>query len=282
MTESSKEKSPVRVNVHSFFILPFFITAASVLVFYWIWLLLTHEPKTVEDYLQDVKIGSASKRWQSAFELSRLLSNPERIPDTDRFAQQMLSAFDYARHDRDPRVKQYLIRAMGQTGMALFSETVAGCLDDESEEVVADAVYALGIIRSEQNLDRVRGMVHHGSPLVRNRAAIALGNMGFPQGIESLQSLLDDPEPNVVWNSAVALAKLGDPSGKRVLLNLLDINYLSQFNEVDNFERTEAMLVAIDAAAQLNDSSLNAAIRELSKSDVDMRIRNAAINALKL
>ncbi|MFQ6616162.1 MAG: HEAT repeat domain-containing protein [Fidelibacterota bacterium] len=282
MTESTKKESPIRVNIHSFFILPFVITAVSVLIFYWIWLILTHEPKTVEDYLQDVKIGSASKRWQSAFELSKILSDPDRIPDSDRFVAQMLSAFDYAEDDRDPRVKQYLIRAMGQTRMATFSETVSGCLRDDSEEVVADAVFALGIIGSETDLDRVIAMTDHRSPLVRNRAAIALGNMGFPQGIPPLQSLLKDPEPNVVWNSAVALARLGDHSGKRVLLNLLDMNYFDQFREVDSYERTEAVVVAIDAASQLNDSSLDAAIRNLAGADVNMRIRNAALNASKL
>lgn len=282
VTESTEKKSALRVNVHSFFVLPFVITAVSVLVFYWIWLLLTHEPTTVQDYLQDVKIGSASKRWQSAFELSKILADPGRIPETDKFVEQMLSAFDYARGDRDPRVKQYLVRAMGHTRMTAFSETVASCLEDGSEGVVADAVYALGIIGGDENLEPVTAMVTHESPLVRNRAAIAMGNMGFSKSIQPLRSLLTDPEPNVMWNSAVALARLGDLSGKRILLNLLDMDYFDQFKEVDNYERTEAMLVAIDAASQLNDSSLDAAIRKLAENDKDMRIRNAAIHALRL
>ncbi|MFQ6674313.1 MAG: HEAT repeat domain-containing protein, partial [Fidelibacterota bacterium] len=120
------------------------------------------------------------------------------------------------------------------------------------------------------------------SPLVRNRAAIAMGNLGNSGAVDILRAMLDDPEPNVRWNAAVALARLGDSSGRRILLNLLDRKYLDQFEQVDGYERTQAMLVAIDAASFLNDSSLYAAIKKLSEEDVDMKIRTAAMKALEL
>ena len=73
--EAEQKNSTVRVIVHSFFVVPFLIAAFGVLIFF-MWRLLTYEPKGAEEYLADVKIGSATKRWQSAFELSRLLANP--------------------------------------------------------------------------------------------------------------------------------------------------------------------------------------------------------------
>lgn len=281
MTGKSIKKSAVRVVVHSFFVVPFLIAAFAFLVFF-MWRLLTHEPKGAHDYLTDVKTGSASKRWQSAYELSRLLADPKQVPRNDRFVAQMVSAFEYSQRDPDPRIRQYLARAMGQSGIDSFSPVIRNALDNGSEAVVADAVYALGLIGGDDNLGPLKTMTSHTSPLVRNRAAIALGNLGDPGAIVALKSMLADPEPNVHWNAAVALAKLGDGSGRQILLNLLDRTYLGRFKEVDGYEQTEAMLVAIQAAALLNDSLLSAAIKKLSTQDPDVRIRDAAMRALQI
>ena len=72
MENAGSEKSTIRVIVHSFFVVPFLIAAFGVLIFF-IWSLLTYESKSIEEYIVDVKIGGATKRWQSAYELSRLL-----------------------------------------------------------------------------------------------------------------------------------------------------------------------------------------------------------------
>ncbi|MEE9165856.1 MAG: HEAT repeat domain-containing protein [Candidatus Neomarinimicrobiota bacterium] len=280
MTETSEKKSALRVVVHSFFVVPFLIAAFAVLVFF-MWRLLTNEPRSVEDYLADVKVGSATKRWQSAYDLSRILADPARIPDDGRFVSQMLSAFDYSLRDPDWRVRQYLIRAMGQSGLEAFSPAIRGLLNDENETIVADAVYSLGLIGSDDNLEPLKSLADHNSSLVRNRVAIALGNLGSGEAVGTLCIMLRDMEPNVYWNAAVSLAKLGDGSGREVLLNLLDRTYLAKFEGLDGYEHREAMLVAIRAAELLDDSLLNAAIRRLSEDDQDMRVRNAAIQALR-
>ena len=44
---------------------------------------MTSEPNSARDYLEDVKIGGTTKRWQGAFELSKLLSNPKMVPKDD-------------------------------------------------------------------------------------------------------------------------------------------------------------------------------------------------------
>lgn len=280
MNNNQEKKSAVRVIVHSFFVVPFLIAAFAVLVFF-MWRLLTHEPKGVEEYLTDVRTGSATKRWQSAFELSKILADTSRIPHNDRFVSQMLSAFEYSLRDPDLRVKQYLIRAMGQSRMNAFSQTVTGSLGDEDEAIVADAAYSLGLIGGQGNLEPLAGVANHRSSLVRNRVAIALGNLGNRKAIETLRPMLKDSEPNVHWNAAVSLAKLGDSSGQGILLNLLDRDYLAGFEGVDGYEQTQAILVAIEAAALLNDSLLDSAIRRLSEDDPNMRVRNAAMRALQ-
>ena len=281
MTEATESKSSVRVIVHSFFVIPFLVAAFSVLVFF-IWSLLTYEPRGAEDYITDIKIGGATKRWQSAFELSKILASPGWAPQGDRFSAEMLSAYEYALRDPDTRVRQYLIRAMGNSGLPEFSEIIQSALLEPDAAVVSDAVYALGLIGGDQNLAPTIEMVQHQSSLVRNRSAIALGNLGLQDCIFPLQKLLHDVEPNVRWNAAVSLAKLGSDRGRDVLLSLLQRGYLDQFDDVDPYEQTEAMLTAINAATILEDPSLNAAILKLSQEDMNMKVRDAAIKALNL
>ena len=68
------------------FVIPFLIAVFCVLLFTAIHL-LTREQRGAEDYLADIKTGGLTKRWQGAFELSKILANPELVPDEDRFFQ---------------------------------------------------------------------------------------------------------------------------------------------------------------------------------------------------
>ena len=129
MAEEVKEKSSIRVIVHSFFVVPFLIAAFGVMLFF-IWSLLTYEPKSAEEFLSDVKVGGATKRWQSAFELSKLLSDPNAEAVSDRFVAEMASAYQYALNDPNPRVRQYLIRAMGHTGHPSFVQIIQEALNE--------------------------------------------------------------------------------------------------------------------------------------------------------
>ncbi|MEE2876377.1 MAG: HEAT repeat domain-containing protein [Candidatus Neomarinimicrobiota bacterium] len=279
MAVEANEKSSVRVIIHSFFVVPFLIAALGVLLFF-IWSLLTYEPKVAEEFLADVKIGGATKRWQSAYELSKLLADPDSGPVSERFVAEMASAYEYALNDPNPRVRQYLLRAMGQTGHPSFVEVISNALKETDENVVADAVYALSFYDDAGNSRLIDEKVSHASPLVRNRTAIALGAMRSAQGENNLRSLLSDPEPNVRWNAAVSLAKHGDASGRNELLNLLDRSYLSRFEDVDRYEKEQAMMVAVKAAALLNDDEVNEALRRLSEKDENLKLRDMARKAL--
>ncbi|MCH7733241.1 MAG: HEAT repeat domain-containing protein [Candidatus Marinimicrobia bacterium] len=279
MTQTDKNKSGLRVIVHSFFVVPFLIAAFVVLVFF-MWKLLTWEPRNAEDYLSDVKTGGATKRWQAAFELSKLLVNKEEIPESDRFVTEMLTTFKYAQYDPDERVKQYLIRAMGQTRNPAFSEVLINSLADANEGIVADVTYALGLIGGKDVEYILIEMAGHSSALVRNRATMGLGNMEGKNVSRILHILLHDSEANVKWSAAIALAKRGDDAGRDILLDLLNRSYLDKFVEVDSYEQSQAILVAINAASILNDPVLNEAIKKLGKDDKNMKIRNAAIKSL--
>ena len=53
---SKEKKSVVQVIIHSFFVVPFIIAIFGVLIFLMV-RVLTLEPRTAHDYLEDVKIG---------------------------------------------------------------------------------------------------------------------------------------------------------------------------------------------------------------------------------
>ena len=259
---------------------PLIIVSFSLLVFYLI-RFLTQEDHTVYDYLNDIKSGSISKRWQSAFELSKMLSKANLVPDDQRFISEMISAYQNSGQD-DDRIKQYLALAMGKTGKKDFIAPLHKDLQSESEDNLKVIIHALGLLKDSQVVPELTRIAQHPDAKIRLESVIALGNIGDASSIATLKPMLNDDEPNVRWDAAIALAKMGDGSGKSIILKLLDRKYLEQFKEVDKDEQSHAMLVAIKAAGILNDPLLDSALEVLSNTDSDLLIRNAAIDALIL
>ena len=68
-TEQKQENSRIYVLFYSFFLIPFMIAVFGA-VFFLLFKFITYETNNAEDLLNQVKVGSASKRWQSAFELA--------------------------------------------------------------------------------------------------------------------------------------------------------------------------------------------------------------------
>jgi HEAT repeat protein len=272
-------KSVVGVVIHSFFIIPFLIAVFSVVMFALIQLMV-RDRETVYDYLNEIKVGGATKRWQAAYELSKILSHPTQAPTEPRFANEMISLFRQSEHD-DPRVRLYLIRAMGATGNPAFSDTLLAALREERASETPEILHSLGLLREPRAMPAVQAYLSSEDPLVRNRAVIAMGFIGDPAAVERLKPLLHDAEPNVAWNAAIALARLGDPAGRDLLRQLLDRNHWKQYPQVDRYEQDQALLVIIDVAAGLDDPELKTAIRRLSESDPNVKVRHAALAALK-
>ena len=77
--QSQEKNSKVYTLYYAFFLIPLMITIFGVM-FFFMFKVLTYETNSPHEYLTDVQIGSATKRWQSAYELSKLLSNPELVP----------------------------------------------------------------------------------------------------------------------------------------------------------------------------------------------------------
>jgi len=179
-------------------------------------------------------------------------------------------------------VRQYLIRAMGQTKDPRFLQAIKSAITFNDENVVADAVYAISFYNNKPNVNLISSLTSHNSSLVRNRVAVALGEMITTPETFLLKNLLKDEEPNVRWNAAISLAKHGDSSGKNEILNLLDRKYLNKFSSIDRFEKEQAMMVAVKVSNMINDKDINDAVLLISKHDENLKLRNVAINTLKL
>lgn len=272
--DAPEEKGFLKVIVHSFFVVPFLIAVFCVLLFTAI-NLLTREQRGADDFLEDIKTGGLTKRWQGAFELSKVLANPKLVPEDDQFFRELIKVFEHSKHD-DDRIRQYLALAMGRTGKPVFVKPLLEALADEKEDNLAAIIYALGMLGHKDAAPALYRYLDHSQARIRSITVVALGNMRDQGAIDLLREALSDPEPNVQWGAAISLAKMGNASGKEMLLNMLDRGYWTKFPEVDAKEQTNLVLMAIDAAASLNDTLLNERISQLAQNDINMNVRNAA------
>jgi HEAT repeat protein len=123
---------------------------------------------------------------------------------------------------------------------------------------------------------------------VRKIVVYALGALPGDEQLPTLQTAVTDSVPDVRWNAAVALARHGSHGGVGVLKQMLDRQYLEQ-----NVKRTarpeddidpvaDVMISGLQAAAALRDPSLRASVQEISQQDRSLKVRQAALEALKV
>ena len=274
------ENSRIYVLFYSFFLIPFMIAVFGA-VFFLLFKFITYETNSAEDLLNQVKVGSASKRWQSAFELAKILNNPDADPLTDSFKDQLISAYERSVHD-DALVRSYLAMAMGSTKDTIFGKILVSGLEDETLETRVAAIQAIGFLKYYPATKSIRNLIETTDTQTEKlTATIALGMIGDPSTIPHLIKLLEDEEANIRWDAAIALAKMGDNSGAYIIERLLDREYLKQFEQIDPLEEKKVIMIAIKTASILFDKKFEDKLSLLSKNDQDLSVRNAAIKALE-
>ena len=274
------EKSIFKILFNSFVIIPFLV-AASLVFIYSLFSLLTYEDATAYDYLNDIKIGGATKRWQSAFELSKILYISDEISKDDRFISEMINIFKQSKHD-DNRVRQYLALAMGRTGNSRYIDPLLSEIEDENTENIPAIIRALGLLKSGKAVQKLKLFLDHEDESIRLQTVIAFGNIADPTVIEDLKKSLYDSQPNIRWDAAISLAKIGDDSGREIILKLIEGKFFINFPEVDIRERDQARIIAIRAGILLNDPIINSKIQELADEENNINIRKTAMDVLKI
>jgi len=275
-----EEQSRVYVLFYSFFLIPLMVTIIGVL-FFMVVRFVTFESGNPQEYLTQIKIGSASKRWQSAYELSKILSDPDKVPLDEQFKNSIMSAFEESLHD-DPKVRMYLALAMGRTGDDAYGASLLTALNDKKAEIVTAAIQALGLIQYSPAVAQLSVMATSSEfQPVRLASVISLGQIGDDSSLLLLKKLLDDEEANIRWDAAIALAKMGDSSGSIIINSLLNRAYYNNFKEIDSWETEKAILVAIQVSSQLGGEQFKLNLLTLAKEDPNMKIRNAALKTLE-
>jgi HEAT repeat protein len=250
-------------------------------VFFLLFRFITFETEDASELLNQVKIGSATKRWQSAYELSKVFNNPETIPDDLTFKNQMVSAYKHSIND-DPLVRSYLAIAMGVTGDEFYAEYLVKGLKDESRESRLAAIQAVGMVRASESLADLTNIVKTSDYQDERLAAtMSLGFIGDKRSIPVLDNLLDDDEPNIRWDAAIALAKMGERSCIPIIRNLMDREYLITFPQLDHNEVNKVLLIAIETSSIIKDNLFEPQLMDLANSDENLTIRNAAIKTLE-
>jgi HEAT repeat protein len=266
------------------FILPAIIGSVVVLLLA-VWFLfgaLTREARSADSYLQDIKTAEGNRRWQAAYELSRLLDNGE-LKAQEGTAAQVLTVFESVRGSQDdPRVRRYLALTLGRLESAAAVPALSGALEDEDAETRIYAALSLGRIGDRGATKALAGALSDKDPAVRKSAAYALGALADPSGAEALREALHDQEVDVTWNAAVALARMNDPSGADVLRSMADREFVERASQSeDPATRSEVLVTAVLGIAMIEDKGAIPALEKLAGEDPDMRVRQAAIEALK-
>ncbi|HSF17983.1 MAG TPA: HEAT repeat domain-containing protein [Vicinamibacteria bacterium] len=262
-----------------FFVVPAFVVAICVGVFFFFAWLVSDEKSSV-DYLNEIRAGSASRRWQAAFELSKIITLDSERSRMEGLVPEMIDAFEKAEGD-DPRVRHYLALSLGNLGDETATPVLIEALSDEDATTRLYASWALGNIGDRSAVGPLIARVSDDDAGARKMAVYALGAIGDEAAIPRLEVALSDPDRDVSWNAAIALAQLDDPSGEAQLLEMLDREFLAGIDHMDDAQRLLTMESAIKAAGRLGGQRLTERLRSIGDSDPHVGIRKAAIDALE-
>ena len=271
-----------------FFLIPLAVVGVVVLVYGGFRMLVTNE-RTPEEFLNDVRSGGRERRWPAAYELSRLLSDPEVETNHPELGGAIVQAFDSSEGD-DPRVRRYLALAIGRLSSpppGAIDGLVDG-LNDPDTETTITVIWALASLGDPSVRDKIDAMYGSADAGVRKMAVYALGAFPDAGDASTLRNALDDPVPDVQWNAAVALARLGRTDGVTVLARMLDREYVER-----NVTRTpavdalldpvsEVMVSGLQAVGALQAADLRDAVQGLSESDANLRVREVALRTLEV
>ena len=272
-----------------FFIIPLLVIGATVLVYVGFRSLLT-EDRSAQEYLTDIQSGGSNRRWPAAYELSRLMGDPQFVKKEQAvLAPQLIKAFA-ASGDDDPRLRQYLALALGRLTPPIPAEArrlLVEALNDKESQTRISAIWALGSTGDLTVAPEIERMYQSDDAGVRKMTVYALGSLPGEVGTATLVKALDDAEPDVQWNAAVALARHGRHEGVNVLRRMLDRDYVQrvvtrQQQATDDIDPVgEVMITGLRAIAALKESSLSEPVKALSQADKNLKVREAATETLR-
>jgi len=272
-----------------FFLIPLTVVAVTVSVYVGFRSLLADD-RSPTDYLAEIRNGGSDRRWPAAYELSRLMADPKVRADKT-LGPALIKAFQQSTND--PEVRRYLALAIGRMDPPLPPAAVADltqALDDPDSQTRISVIWALGSSADATVVPKLIPLYHaqDGDAGIRKMVVYALGALPGDTQIDTLRTALQDTAPDVRWNAAVALARHGRNEGATVLHEMIDRAYVEKTvkrdvrQDDDQDPIADVMISGIRAGAAIKDPSLKPAIETLSQQDRSMKVRQAALEALKV
>jgi len=272
-----------------FFLIPLAVVGITVSVYLGFRSLLADD-RQPQDYLNEIRNGGSTRRWPAAYELSRLMGDPKVRADRT-LAPALVRAFQESKDDA--QVRRYMALAIGRLDPPLPLDAVADltlALDDQDSETRISVIWALGSSGDPAVVSKLIPLytAPNGDAGIRKMVIYALGALPGDAQIDTLRTGLQDGAPDVRWNAAVALARHGSHEGVAVLRQMLDRDYVEKTvtrevrQDADQDPVADVMISGLRAAATLKDDALKPIVTTLSQQDKSMKVRGAALEALKM
>jgi len=265
----------------SLFIKLFIVPAVIVLVALGIFFLGTmalQHPKTAEQYLEELKSDNTSRRWQSAYELSRMLNQNENIQFDQDLRTQLVQVFGDAKND-DPRLREYLALILGRLKEKSAVSVLSSAVHEDGTDVKIYSLWALGNIEDPQGGGAALSALTDTDETVQRMAVGALSAIRYEPAKFALEKNLDSTDQALRYDSAVALARIKDEKAVPTLLEMMNLKPSSK-PEDDQIIQS-AKITAIEGAQELPDAVLKDKVIELSKNEPDIKVREEALAVLK-
>jgi len=231
--------------------------------------LLTREDETPESLITAIKTGSPSKRWQKAFELSNELNQGRGMIRSGGVMKEIVFILNN-RREYDARTRSYMALALSRFGDEEAKAALRASLAQETElEVQIHLLWALGSLRDSAALDLIIPFLGKDPPESPEKS------------VPALLGLLHDEVRDVRWNTALSLARLGSDAGYAELLKMTDRSSLGALEPLDEAKIEEIMTSAIKGLKLLRKAESAAVLKPLAENDPSLKVRQAAIDALK-
>lgn len=276
MTE--KITNPVRKLFFGLFIFPLVIAVGMAVLLCSV-VLVTNEKETPETLIGAIKSGTPSKRWQKAFELSNELNKTHGQAPLNAGLQKEILYILNDSSGYDEKTRSYMAMALHHFPGNESVTALQKALKDSSQEVQIGALWTLGSLGAKTATSDIESFLTAEKSELRKMAAYILGVLGEKSSVPKIRPLLNDVTPDVQWNAALALARLGDISGYKVLTGMLDRR---QFSEAGTQEAQieAAMINAIKGLTLIQNPESIKIFESISREDKNMKVRQAAIDAL--